>query len=529
MITRVARITGRVAFFLAIDYAVLVGIGLLLTRVLDDTGFSRAEDDVNTSLADGRTGPLNDLTYLFSGLGNTAAIVGALLVVAIAMRLALKRWRESIFLVVAVSAQAVVFLCVQLTISRQRPDVKRLDSSPPTSSFPSGHTGAATALFVASALLVAWYVRRRWVKILGITALAVVPLLVAYGRLYRGMHHPTDVLAAFINALACITIASVFVLNRRGWGESKDPSPGPRDDERGGPVKRAAFVYNPIKVPDLVAFKRRVEAFMARAGWAAPLWLETTKDDPGIGMCRRAVADGCDVVFVCGGDGTVRAAATALAGSGVPMAIVPAGTGNLLARNLGLPLDNKDAALRIGIDGATRQIDVGVIGDRKFVVMAGLGFDAAIMRDAPERLKKAVGWPAYLVAASQHLRGPGIRVTIRVDDAEPVHRRVRTVVVGNVGRLQGGFPLIPDAKPDDGMLDVVLIAPRNAIDWMLVTGRVVRRANVPDRKVERFRGQRVVIEASRPQPRQLDGDLIEDGRTMDIQVEPRALDVKVAR
>jgi membrane-associated phospholipid phosphatase len=191
--------------------------------VLDRTGFVTAENDINTTLASGRTKPLNDLTYFFSGFGNTAAVVGALIVVAIIMRIVLHRWRESIFLVLAVSGQALVFFCVQLTVTRPRPNVKRLDSSPPTSSFPSGHTGAATALFVASALLVAWYVQRRWVKILGVTLLTVVPLLVAYGRLYRGMHHPSDVVAAFLNGLACVTIASVFVLNRRGWGESTTP------------------------------------------------------------------------------------------------------------------------------------------------------------------------------------------------------------------------------------------------------------------------------------------------------------------
>ncbi|MGZ4631460.1 MAG: diacylglycerol/lipid kinase family protein, partial [Actinomycetes bacterium] len=143
--------------------------------------------------------------------------------------------------------------------------------------------------------------------------------------------------------------------------------------------------------------------------------------------------------------------------------------------------------------------------------------------------KKAVGWPAYLVSASKHLRGRGIRVAIRVDDDPPLQRRVRTVVVGNVGKLQGGIPLIPDAKPDDGVLDVVVIAPRNALDWMRVTGRVVRKANVPDRKMERFRGTHIVIEASRPEPRQLDGDLIEDSRTMDIRIEPGALGIRVAR
>jgi membrane-associated phospholipid phosphatase len=227
MITRIARTAGKVLLCLAVLYCVMVGIALLLTKVLNHSGLITAEDHVNTALADHRDKPLNDLTYLLSGLGNTAAIIGALLVVAVAMRLALHRWRESVFLVVAVSAQALVFFFVQLTVTRQRPHVKRLDSSPPTSSFPSGHTGAATALFVASALLVAWYVRRRWVKTLGITVLLAVPLLVAYGRLYRGMHHPTDVLAAFLNGLTCVAIASLFVLNRRGWGEPADPSRAP--------------------------------------------------------------------------------------------------------------------------------------------------------------------------------------------------------------------------------------------------------------------------------------------------------------
>jgi YegS/Rv2252/BmrU family lipid kinase len=294
-------------------------------------------------------------------------------------------------------------------------------------------------------------------------------------------------------------------------------------------LKRAAFVYNPLKVPDFDALQRRVEAFMANAGWDEPLWLETTRDDPGIGMCQRALREECAVVFVCGGDGTVMAAATALASCDVPMAIVPAGTGNLLARNLGLPLDDRDAALRIGLHGATRHIDVAAIEDRKFVVMAGLGFDAAIMRDAPEGLKKTVGWPAYFVSATKHLRGRGIPVDISVDGGAPIHRRVRTVVVGNVGKLQGGIPLLPDAEPDDGLLDVVLIAPRNVLDWARVTGRVIRRADVPDRRMERFRGKHVVIEAGRPEPRQLDGDLIEDGRIMDITVEPGALAVKVPR
>jgi YegS/Rv2252/BmrU family lipid kinase len=292
-------------------------------------------------------------------------------------------------------------------------------------------------------------------------------------------------------------------------------------------VSRAAVVHNPTKVTDLPALKRRVEPVMARAGWEPPLWLETTAEDPGAGMARQAVDEGCDVVFVAGGDGTVMAAATALAGTDVPLAILPTGTGNLLARNLDLPFTDEAACLRIGLTGRTRAIDVGAVEDRKFVVMAGLGFDAAMMRDAPEGLKKKVGWPAYVVSATKHLRGRGIRVTLTLDDGEPLNRRVRTVVVGNVGRLQGNFPLLPDAVPDDGVLDVVVIATRNILDWARVGTRVLRRADVPDRRMERFTAKHVLIEASRSQPRQLDGDVIEDGRRLDIQVEAGALLVKV--
>ncbi len=293
-------------------------------------------------------------------------------------------------------------------------------------------------------------------------------------------------------------------------------------------MSRAAVVYNPIKVTDLPALTTRVEKFMSGQGWEQPLWLETTVEDPGVGMCRQAVDEGCDVVFVCGGDGTVMAAATALAGQPVPLAILPAGTGNLLARNLDLPINDEAQCLRIGISGRTRAIDVAAVEDRKFVVMAGLGFDAAVMRDAPEGLKKKVGWPAYVVSATKHLRGRGIRVTITIDDGAPLHRRVRTVVVGNVGKLQGNIPLLPDAQPDDGVLDVVVIAIRNVLDWARVAGRVVRRADVPDRRMERFKGKHVLIESSHTQPRQLDGDVIENSRTMDIQIEPGALQVRVA-
>jgi undecaprenyl-diphosphatase len=225
MITSVSRIAGRVLVLLALLYALLVGLGLLLTKVIEHSWLIREEDGVNRALADGRTPTMNDVTYVLSGLGNTQAIIGAMVIVAIALRVASRRWSMSVFLILAVSAQALVFLLVTLTIDRQRPHVRHLDSSPPTSSFPSGHTGAATALFLASALLVLLFVQKRWVKILGITLLVAVPLLVAYGRLYRGMHHPTDIAGSYVNGLTCIAIAATSVFGRWGREAGSDSEP----------------------------------------------------------------------------------------------------------------------------------------------------------------------------------------------------------------------------------------------------------------------------------------------------------------
>ncbi|MYT19707.1 diacylglycerol kinase, partial [Streptomyces sp. SID7760] len=186
------------------------------------------------------------------------------------------------------------------------------------------------------------------------------------------------------------------------------------------------------------------------------------------------------LVVVCGGDGTVRACADVLAGSGIPLAIVPCGTGNLLARNLGLP-SAPAAALEEGLSGQAVGLDVGRLeGDgltpTRFVVMAGAGFDAAMVRDASERLKARLGWVAYVVAALRHLRDPRMRLSIRLDGGAPLERRARMVVIGNVGSLQGGLPLLPDARPDSGRLELVLLDPRGPGGWLAAAGHLASRA-----------------------------------------------------
>jgi YegS/Rv2252/BmrU family lipid kinase len=293
-------------------------------------------------------------------------------------------------------------------------------------------------------------------------------------------------------------------------------------------VSRAAVVVNPTKIDDQVLFRRHVTTVMRRMGWAEPLWLETTIEDTGRGMVEMAVRSGVDVVFACGGDGTVRACVDGIVNTGVPLAVLPAGTGNLLVRNLALPMIGADAVVA-GLTGRTRALDVGRIGDQHFVVMAGLGFDAAMMADAPEALKARVGWPAYIVSGVRHLADRPMTVGLRLDDGERLTRRASTVLIGNVGRLQGGIPLMPDARPDDGVLDVVVIAPRHVADWVRVGASVLARRRGGDRRVERFRARRVEIRTVEDQPVQLDGDPAGSSSRVVAEVQPGALLVRVPR
>jgi diacylglycerol kinase family enzyme len=284
---------------------------------------------------------------------------------------------------------------------------------------------------------------------------------------------------------------------------------------------RSAVVVNPVKVPDLDLLRRVIVEGLATAGWPEPMWLETTPEDPGRGQATKAVQDGAEVVFVSGGDGTVMACVTALAGTDVAMAVLPAGTGNLLAANLGLTGDPA-TGVEVALQGGRRRIDVGVVGDQCFAVMAGMGFDAQMLAGTNETAKKHIGWIAYVFGAAKHLRDRPMRVRITLDGKPPLPRRPRTVIVGNVGRLQGGVRLLSAAEPDDGLLDVAVLSPKTLGHWVALGWGVLRRKKaVP--LMETFTASRIDIRSNRAQPRQLDGDLIEAGKQMLITVRPKAL------
>jgi diacylglycerol kinase family enzyme len=284
---------------------------------------------------------------------------------------------------------------------------------------------------------------------------------------------------------------------------------------------RSAVVVNPVKVPDMDQLRRTICSGLAKAGWPEPVWFETTPEDPGRGMASRAVKEGVELVFACGGDGTVMACVTALAGTDVAMAVLPAGTGNLLAANLGLATDPA-TGVEVALAGGRRRIDVGVMGDQCFAVMAGMGFDAQMLAGTSEKAKRHLGWIAYVAGGLKHLRDRPMRVRIVLDGGPPMPRHPRTVIVGNVGRLQGGVRLLGEAKPDDGKLDVAILSPNNLGHWAsLAWGVIRRRKSVP--LMETYTAERVEVHSNHRQPRQLDGDLIEPGRTMRIRVRHRAL------
>lgn len=296
----------------------------------------------------------------------------------------------------------------------------------------------------------------------------------------------------------------------------------------GASPRKVVLIVNPTTVDDVTTVVTTVRRSCSRFGWAEPHLLTTTVEDPGAGAARTAVSEGAQLVLCCGGDGTLASVATGLANTGVPVGILPTGTGNLLGRNLDLPLD-LDEALTVALAEHSRvlTLDMGRIGDHNFAVMAGMGVDAAIMRDTRPAVKTLLGWPAYVLAGIGHLGDRPMATTIRLDGQAPMSRRARTVLVGNVGLLQGGIPVLPDADPTDGVLDIVLVAPRTVLGWCAVAWHLLRR-NTGDgpEQLERFRARRVEISTERPHPWQFDGDFLGPTRSLTIDIEPAALLVK---
>lgn len=291
---------------------------------------------------------------------------------------------------------------------------------------------------------------------------------------------------------------------------------------------RVAVVFNPVtrnhRVEDR---RRRTRDALARAGLDV-LWLETTPDDAGEGLLRRALGTGIELVFVSGGDGTIMACASALADTGVPLGLLPAGTGNLLAVNLDIPRDLQ-RAVEVALAGGRRQIDLGSCEQGCFAVMAGMGFDAAMLRDTSPQLKARVGPLAYVAGSRHHLRTTAVEIQLRLDGREPIVAEANMVLVGNMGRLQGGIRALPDADASDGLLNVAIVRADSITSWARLAWRLLRARTGDDEQVQTHTASSVELRSARPLPVELDGDVFEDTQVLKVQTRPRALTVCVPR
>ena len=328
-------------------------------------------------------------------------------------------------------------------------------------------------------------------------------------------------------------------------------SPAPSNDTPA--ERRAAVVYNPVKT-DVARLTAGVIAAAAAAGWAEPLWFETSVEDPGQRVTRRALRHGVDLVLVAGGDGTVRAVAEALRGAEVPLGVLPVGTGNLLARNLQLPLNSLDDAIRIAFTGDTRAIDLGVasvtytderIDDHVFLVMAGLGLDAQMIAATRPDLKKQVGWLAYVDAGMRAIpKAEPFRIRYNLGTRSEHQAQVSTILIANCGLLPGNIQFLPDALLDDGILDIAVLQPKGVLGWLKIWRRVtwqngvLRRSAVGRRIIEfteednersmtTLLGTDIRIVPEKPQEFELDGDEFGLVKSVFLRADAGALLVRV--
>ncbi|MCY7290395.1 MAG: diacylglycerol kinase [Cryobacterium sp.] len=301
-------------------------------------------------------------------------------------------------------------------------------------------------------------------------------------------------------------------------------------EPRDAPTARrlAAVVFNPMKV-DLDDLKATVATEEADAGWPETLWFETSADDPGQGPARQAIEAGASMIIVAGGDGTVRAVAEVAAGTDCTLALLPSGTGNLLARNLQLPLDDARHAMHIAFAGRDKAIDVcqidiepadPAIDPHPYQVMAGLGLDAKMLANTDDDLKEKAGWLAYvkaLVAVGKD--DSELRFRYRLNEKPEQSLRAHTIMIGNCGSLPASIELIPDAALDDGVFDVVVLKPQGLGGWVQIVSKVVWENGVLSRTAlgRKLRtsdidalnyatGTKLILRLNRPEEIELDGD-----------------------
>lgn len=252
------------------------------------------------------------------------------------------------------------------------------------------------------------------------------------------------------------------------------------------------------------------------------LWYEVPKSRKAAKQAKRAREAGAELIFVWGGDGMVQRCADALAGSKIPIAIVPAGTGNLLAGNFQIPQDIAQD-VRIGFHGDRRKIDLGRLNGEHFAVMAGAGFDGKMIDEADRDLKDRLGRLAYIWTGLRHVTDRAVPMRIELDGTEWFDGDASCVLMGNVGTITGGIQAFDDAKPDDGWLDIGVATADSALDWARTFGRMIAGRSDRSPFVRITRAKAADITFDTPMTYELDGGARDAAKRLKARIKPAAL------
>ena len=272
----------------------------------------------------------------------------------------------------------------------------------------------------------------------------------------------------------------------------------------------------------LLAFRQALEA----AGVTEPLWYEVPKSRKAPKQVERALDEGAELVIAWGGDGTVQRCIDVLAGSGVPLAIAPAGTANLLATHLEIPQDIEQV-VAIALGDSRRTLDVGTINGEHFAVMAGAGFDAEMLKEADGGLKDAVGRVAYLWTGAKQLRATPVKTKIKVDGTTWFDDVSSCVLVGNVGGVFGGVDLFDGAEPDDGLLELGVVTADGLTDWARTLARTALGSSAKSPFVQVTRAKKIRITFGEKVLYELDGGDRDEVEKLKIGIEPGAITICV--
>jgi len=265
---------------------------------------------------------------------------------------------------------------------------------------------------------------------------------------------------------------------------------------------------------------------LAKHGIETPLWFEVPKSKKAPKRVKQALDEGAELILAWGGDGTVQRCIDAMAGSDATLAVVPAGTANLFASNLGIPKDIAEA-VRIALGGASRKIDVGKMQGERFGVMAGAGLDARMIRDADGGLKDRLGRLAYVWTGLKNTRAPAFRAKIQVDGTQWYEGEASLVLAGNLGEVFAGVEAFEDADPDDGRLDLGVVHAEGLVEWARTAARAAVGKPSDSPFVQQTTARTVQVKLDRKVPYELDGGERDPVKRFEIEVEPAAIEVRV--